>query len=115
MTDNVLTELLEVIEALKIEVAKRNDTPTETETETEAPLIFKIDDNIPVHKPRQKRQAKYPIPDLEVGQSFFLPGENASQLLSSTAGHYTADGQKKFTIRQAKENGVFGARLWRTK
>jgi hypothetical protein len=74
---------------------------------------FKIDDNIPmpVH---MRGYRKYPFYELVVGQSFFVPGRNATQLSSAARGCKKKFG-REFTAESVVENNVSGARIWRTK
>lgn len=80
-----------------------------------ADSMFKIDDGIPV-APVQKT-SKYPVADLEVGQSFFVPldGKTSTGIqgaLNSAAKPERAKG-KSFVTRTITEDGVEGVRIWR--
>ena len=105
--------------------------------------MFKIEDSIPVPtiSGRGRGGNVYPFDQLEVGQSFFVPNSedkpNAVKSLASTVSSATAryavaseDGAtktnkkgevvpvmvetRKFVVRSVEENGVKGARVWRT-
>ncbi len=73
-------------------------------------MTFKIEDGhaIPASRRATVRRAKYPWADLEVGQSFFVPGA-ALRSMGSTASHAGRRSGKKF-IARAVEGGV---RVWR--
>lgn len=105
--------------------------------------MFKIEDSIPVPtiSARGRGGNVYPFDQLEVGQSFFVANSedkpNAAKSLASTVSSATAryavaseDGAtktnkngetvpvmvetRKFVVRSVEENGVKGARVWRT-
>lgn len=105
--------------------------------------MFKIEDSIPVPtiSGRGRGGNVYPFDQLEVGQSFFVANSedkpNAAKSLASTVSSATAryavpaeDGRtktnkkgetvpvmvetRKFIVRSVEENGVKGARVWRT-
>ena len=105
--------------------------------------MFKIEDSIPVPtiSGRGRGGNVYPFKQLEVGQSFFVANSeskpNAAKSLASTVSSATAryavpaeDGlaktnkkgevvpvmveTRKFVVRSVEENGVKGARVWRT-
>lgn len=104
---------------------------------------FAIEDNVPMPtgSGRGRGGNVYPFDALEVGQSFFVPNSeekpNAAKSLASTVSSATAryavaseDGAtktnkkgkvvpvmvetRKFVVRSVEENGVNGARVWRT-
>ncbi len=108
-----------------------------------AKTMFKIEDAIPVPtiSGRGRGGNVYPFDQLEVGQSFFVANSeskpNAAKSLASTVSGATAryavaseDGAtktnkkgkvvpvmvetRKFVVRSVEENGVKGARVWRT-
>ena len=105
--------------------------------------MFKIEDSIPIPtiSGRGRGGNVYPFDQLEVGQSFFVANDeskpNAAKSLASTVSSATAryavpaeDGStktnkkgevvpvmvetRKFVVRSVEENGVKGARVWRT-
>ena len=115
----------------------------ETGTTQKVKTMFKIDDSIPVPtiSGRGRGGNVYPFDQLEVGQSFFVANSedkpNATKSLASTVSGATAryavpaeDGStktnkkgevvpvlvktRKFVVRRAEEDGVKGARVWRT-
>ena len=67
--------------------------------------MIAIDKNIPV--PGEK----FPLSQMEVGDSFFAAGENAS----SFGAYFSKQKPKKFTTRTVTESGVKGYRVWRIK
>ena len=67
-------------------------------------MTIKIDQNVPIPA-RENR--KYPFKQMEIGESFFVPGKISSDL--STAIYRP----KKFTFRTTIESGVKGVRVWR--
>lgn len=114
-----------------------------TGTIQKAKTMFKIEDAIPVPtiSGRGRGGNVYPFDQLEVGQSFFVANDeskpNAAKSLASTVSSATAryavpsaDGAtktnkagetvpvmvetRKFVVRSVEENGVKGARVWRT-
>ena len=105
--------------------------------------MFQIEDNVPVPaiSGRGRGGNVYPFEGLAVGQSFFVPNSeskpNAAKSLASTVSSATAryavpaeDGStktnkkgevvpvlvetRKFVVRSVEEDGVKGARVWRT-
>ena len=105
--------------------------------------MFKIENEVPVPaiSGRGRGGNVYPFNQLAVGQSFFVPNSeskpNAAKSLASTVSSATAryavpaeDGlsktnkkgevvpvmveTRKFVVRSVEENGVKGARVWRT-
>ena len=115
----------------------------ETGTTQKVKTMFKIEDSIPVPtiSGRGRGGNVYPFDQLEVGQSFFVANDeskpNAAKSLASTVSSATAryavpseDGAtktnkkgetvpvmvetRKFVVRSVEENGVKGARVWRT-
>lgn len=105
--------------------------------------MFQIEDNVPVPaiSGRGRGVKVYPFDQLAVGQSFFVANDeskpNAAKSLASTVCSATAryavpaeDGStktnkkgevvpvmvktRKFVVRSAEEDGVKGARVWRT-
>lgn len=78
----------------------------------QTPEPIKIDHDIPIPNPEyQRRQRKYPIADMAVGDSFFAHAQR-SESVSSSLTKYRKMG-RRFTARTVTENGVKGVRLWR--
>lgn len=123
--------------------ANSETAATETGKTQKVKSMFKIEDSIPVPtiSGRGRGGNVYPFDQLEVGQSFFVPNSedkpNAAKSLASTVSSATdryavpsEDGAtktnkagevvpvmvetRKFVVRSVEENGVKGARVWRT-
>ena len=123
--------------------SEANSEIAETGKTEKVKSMFKIEDSIPVPtiSGRGRGVKVYPFDQLEVGQSFFVANDeskpNAAKSLASTVCSATAryavaseDGAtktnkkgevvpvmvetRKFVVRSVEENGVKGARVWRT-
>ena len=123
--------------------ANSETAATETGKTEKVKTMFQIEDNIPVPAifGRGRGGNVYPFEVLAVGQSFFVPNSeskpNAAKSLASTVSSATAryavpaeDGStktnkkgevvpvmvetRKFVVRSVEEDGVKGARVWRT-
>jgi hypothetical protein len=123
--------------------ASANSATAATGETQKVKTMFKIEDSIPVPtiSGRGRGGNVYPFDQLEVGQSFFVANSedkpNAAKSLASTVSSATAryavaseDGAtktnkkgevvpvmvetRKFVVRSVEENGVKGARVWRT-
>lgn len=57
--------------------------------------------------------AKYPLADMEIGDSFFTPTEGKGNAMNRVATVSRLHKPKKFTHRTREENGVKGVRCWR--
>lgn len=73
---------------------------------------MQFDTDIPL-PPRRGRPAKYRFAEMEVGQSFFAPVQ-ISTLQACARRAAAAQPGRKYTTRAVVENGVAGARCWRT-
>jgi hypothetical protein len=74
---------------------------------------FRIEDNVPIPATTGKLQRKYPLSDLLVGQSFFVPRiSDARRELMTISGAATRHGKKtgKMFVTRTVEGGV---RVWR--
>ena len=71
-----------------------------------------IDDDIPI-PPRRGRKPKYPFATMAVNQSFFA-AVRVSTLQACARRATVAFPTRRFTTRARVENGVPGARCWRT-
>ena len=120
-----------------------NSETAATCTTQKAKTMFQIENDVPVPaiSGRGRGCNVYPFNQLEVGQSFFVANSeskpNAAKSLASTVSSATAryavaseDGAtktnkkgevvpvmvktRKFVVRRAEEDGVKGARVWRT-
>ena len=123
--------------------SEANSAIAETCKTEKVKSMFKIEDNVPVPaiSGRGRGVKMYPFDQLAVGQSFFVANDeskpNAAKSLASTVCSATAryavpaeDGStktnkkgevvpvmvktRKFVVRRAEEDGVKGARVWRT-
>lgn len=123
--------------------SEANSAIAETGKTEKVKSMFKIEDSIPVPtiSGRGRGGNVYPFDQLEVGQSFFVANSedkpNAAKSLASTVSSATAryavpseDGAtktnkagevvpvmvetRKFVVRSVEEDGVKGARVWRT-
>ncbi len=72
----------------------------------------KIDKNIPFPS-RNSWHAKYPFPEMEVGDSFFVPNKTTRDLCGTVAGWTKRHPGAKFTSRTVRENDIDGVRVWR--
>lgn len=71
--------------------------------------IITIDKDVPL--PSKGNNAKYPFPDMEVGDSFFAA--NAKAALHSAVNQARKRLGMGFKVRKRIENGVPGYRIWR--
>ena len=123
--------------------SEANSAIAETGKTEKVKTMFQIEDNVPVPaiSGRGRGVKVYPFDQLAVGQSFFVANDeskpNAAKSLASTVCSATAryavpaeDGStktnkkgevvpvmvktRKFVVRSAEEDGVKGARVWRT-
>ena len=85
-------------------------------------LGIEIEDDIPVPPGSDRRavERKYPLSDLEVGQSFFLPLEEgddlkrmANRLSQARQGYQKRNEGVRFTQRMWEKDDVVGIRIWR--
>lgn len=119
--------------------SETNGEPAKTEKVNK---MFQLEDNVavPSISGRGRTGTTYPFDAMEVGQSFFIANDeskpNAAKSLASTVSSATAryaevvpgefktnkKGEqvpvtrqtRKFIVRSVEENGVKGARVWRT-
>lgn len=123
--------------------SEANSAIAETGKTEKVKTMLQIEDNVPVPAifGRGRGGNVYPFDQLAVGQSFFVPNSeskpNAAKSLASTVSSATAryavpaeDGStktnkkgevvpvmvqtRKFVVRSVEEDGVKGARVWRT-
>jgi hypothetical protein len=72
---------------------------------------FKIDRGMPAPPPNRGRRNKYPTDELDVGDSFFVPGKVHSQLSG-----VKANAKRKginLVLRRDKVDGIVGVRVFR--
>lgn len=70
---------------------------------------YQLEDDIEIPKMRRSGGTKYPLADMEVGQSFFA--EKTGVLGAINTFHKETD--MRFVTRTVEENGVTGLRVWR--
>ena len=75
---------------------------------------FKIEQGIPMPEPSPSGVRKYPMPDLEIGDSFLVPSsskKNPQKILHASAKHAGI----RITVRRRKleRDGEDGVRVWR--
>ena len=74
--------------------------------------MIKIDKGKPIPSHGAAVQ-KYPWDDMEIGDSFFLPGVTRNTLSSAAASAERRQG-RKYSVRTLTEGCVKGVRCWRT-
>lgn len=87
---------------------------------------IKVDTDVAPPPPRCEVRMKYPIPKLEVGNSFFVPVEIddsgarnralqslQSRLMTAATKHAKKVGVGTYSTRQVVEDGKWGVRIWR--
>lgn len=85
---------------------------------------MKIDKNVKcedavLDRKKVGRKSPYPISDLDVGDSFFVAGEDCygkayKAAVAMAQRTKNTDSPKKFSGAKVVENGVHGLRIWRT-
>ena len=134
---------IESLDSAAIVVDNSNSETAATGKTEKVKSMLKIENDVPVPaiSGRGRGGNVYPFDQLEVGQSFFVANSeskpNAAKSLASTVSSATAryavaseDGAtktnkkgevvpvmvktRKFVVRRAEEDGVKGARVWRT-
>lgn len=78
--------------------------------------LYPINDGIPIPPPAyashgHSSRKKYPVAELGVGQSFFVPDGNPNAF--NGAVWYHVQKGKAFAVRTVVENGREGIRVWR--
>ena len=78
---------------------------------------LQVESNIPIPsfkrgRGRQKGVSKYPFSSLEIGQSFFVPGNRRTSGGSIIASWYKSQGRDRIYTLRTVEGGV---RIWRVK
>jgi hypothetical protein len=72
---------------------------------------FTIEDNVPM--PEKHVRWKYPFGKLEVGQSFFVPHKDTTQM-SALCKRAARRLEARFASAKAERDGQSGTRVWRT-
>lgn len=88
-------------------------------------MPFKIDKNLPIPpRPRRKRTSKYPLTDMEVGDSFFVPTgpfkaaqeskmKSIRTRLTYLRNEKRIEPHARFEHRVVTEGNRTGVRVWR--
>ncbi len=77
--------------------------------------MIDVQDGVPIPQSRGRSLRKYPWECLNVGQSFFVPGDKQASIVSAAWGWAKRQSPgARFTSRKVVENGVAGVRVWRT-
>jgi len=79
--------------------------------------MVKIDKGVPIPVWRRGHgfPSQYPILDMKVGDSIFVPGKRTGTLRGAAQAQTKRMSPKwTFTTRKVTENGIEGRRLWRT-
>jgi hypothetical protein len=71
---------------------------------------FKIEKDIPLSESRSGPRPKYPFASMEVGDSFFIPGDRSSRSVSGSVSHWRKSHPKQQFATRKVENGL---RVWR--
>ena len=75
---------------------------------------FQVEKNVPLPMPGERASAKYPWRQMDVGDSFFVPGVKASKLTNaSTSFVHWARKRENITMQFAARTVEGGARIWR--
>lgn len=75
---------------------------------------IKIDKGVPIPKAELGRNRKYPWDELQVGDSFFVPGKTRATF-NGFASRFKKTHGIHFTLRTVTENDIKGVRIWRIK
>lgn len=73
-------------------------------------VTLKIDKRVPIPE-RTNGTRRYPLADMAVGDSFFIPGGKRYVNIAASLNRHRP---KTFTTRKCEEQGVSGLRVWRT-
>jgi hypothetical protein len=101
------TPLIAELERLRFENKRLRALVNREQKQAEVKL--KLDTGV---KRLRRKPYRYPIPTMEVGQSFFIPLADKTRLRSLTW-YWGNKMGKRFTVRVAKLNGVKGCRVVR--
>ena len=76
-------------------------------------MTYKIEKNVPLYPTRPTRgiNYKYPLGDMEIGDSFFVPGSKHSTVNGPIQGFRLRNPGTKFSCRMTDD----GIRVWRIK
>ena len=87
-------------------MSKRNNGPKQPASAT-----FKIEKNVPI-PPRRGRRSKYPVANLQPGESFLVPTSAFNKAQSVVSTLYAA--AKRHGVRVSVRVTAMGVRVWRT-
>ena len=73
--------------------------------------MFKVDKKVPLPAGYNGPNRRYPFHEMEVGDSFLIPGARVNHGVRATAYHFGRRHNMKFTCRMVDE----GMRVWRVK
>ncbi len=81
--------------------------------------MYEIEKNISIIKCRMKRERKYPFPEMEIGDSFFVPS-NEKEVKKKrnavmAAAHYYQNRKFVSRIISSEKDIIIGIRFWRVK
>ena len=76
-------------------------------------MEYKIDKGIPLPAAVGGRKPKYPLLDMQIGDSFFVA--KPPSVMYATTSYYSKKYGGEFTLAKWEENGVSGTRIWRVK
>lgn len=71
---------------------------------------IKLDTNVPLPT---VVSFKYPFDDMNIGDSFFVPGTEAIRKLRGAASYHARKSSAKYSVRTTEEGDNVGARCWR--
>lgn len=75
---------------------------------------YTIDKDVPFVWTFSRNWQKYPFPDMQVWDSFFVPCNKQNSRTSAWASQYGKIYNQKYSVRSIKENGILiGYRCWR--
>lgn len=75
--------------------------------------LIPVDQGVPIPDSRFQwfGGTRYPFKQMEVGDSFFVPGKTIQDLKGPL--NYASCDCRRFTTRRVTENGITGLRIWR--
>lgn len=76
-------------------------------------MTFKIEKGHPMPEFKSGAQNKYPWAQMEVGDSFFVPGSTAQKMRSAASHQAKRHPPKRYICRKEVVDGVQGVRVWR--
>lgn len=70
---------------------------------------YPIEKGVPLAQRRAERQRKYPIRDLEIGDSFLVPSDDMHRNLAQSVRNIASEHGFKIAVRKVE----YGVRVWR--